>query len=94
MTAGVAVAKDERKRVPVPYVRSKRLLSIYILNMKFARRKSVAKKIAEGSHASLKRTLKSSLPYLRAGCKVNPAFAASVAEEFGLDEEEAEWLAR
>lgn len=94
MTAGVAVAKDARKKLPVIYERSKRLLSIYILNMKYAKRKSIAQKMSSITHCSSKRCLKDSLPFMRYACRANKEIAASIVDQCGLDDEEAEWITR
>lgn len=94
MSAGIAVSKDERKRLPVDYVRSKRLLSIYILNMKHAKRKAIAKKIAEHNHGSVRQVLQDTLPYLRVTCKKDAGFLKNLTEECELDDEEVEWLTR
>ena len=94
MTAGVASAKDQRKRQPVKYERSKRLLSIYIMNMKYAKRKSIAQKLAIATHTSKKRALQDSMPFLVRAGKRNPAFAESFSKECDLDDEEIEWLRR
>ena len=93
-TAGVASAKDQRKREPVKYERSKRLLSIYIMNMKYAKRKSIAQKLANATHSSRKRALQDAMPYVARAVKKNPAFAKSFAKMCDLDDEEIEWLGR
>ena len=92
ITAGLAVAKDQRKKVPIAYERSKRLLSIYIMNMKFAKRKAIAAKLAKATHSSSRRALQDAIPFLRAACRKSPDFAKSFAEQCELDDEELDWL--
>ena len=92
MTAGVASAKDTKNAGAVKYEQTTRLLKIWQANMKYAHRKAIAEKIAEKTHCSIKRAIKSSLPYLKAAFKENSEFAAQLSEELKLDEEEIDWL--
>ncbi len=94
ITAGIAVAKDERSKTPPKYERSSRLLKIWMSNMKYNKRKNIALKIAQATHSSAKTVLHHTLPWLQAVCKKQPEFAQQFAEELELDEDELAWLTK
>lgn len=86
LTVGVALAKDAKYEQFVPYKPTQRLLTIWRLNMKNAKKKSIAEKIAAATHCGTREAMKV-VPYFRSLCK-----NATVAEELGLTEEEKEWI--
>lgn len=90
MTAGVAVSNDERSKTPIGYKQSGRFLSIWIMNQKYAKRKSIGEKIAEKTHCSISEAIQDTVPFLK------PMFekgkGKEIAEELGLDSEEIAWL--
>lgn len=90
LTAGVAVAKDERSKLPPKYEQTTRLLKIWMANQKYNKRRLVAQKIAEATHCSTKTALHHSMPWLQVIIKSKPDLAQQLAEELGLDEEEVE----
>lgn len=92
LSAGVAVSKDEKYRKFVQYGPTKRLLKLWMANQKYAKRKSIAEKIAEKTHSSAKRVMKDTLPYFQEIFRKNKALASVMAEELNLGEEEVEWL--
>jgi replication factor C large subunit len=92
LTAGIAVAKDEKSKVPPSYERSGRLLKIWMANMKYAKRKAIAQKIAQATHTSSKTVIHHTLPWLQVVIKNQPAHAQKLIEELDLDDEEVEWL--
>jgi len=94
MSAGVAVSKTEKNRKPVEYKQASRLLKIWIMNQKYAKRKAIAKKIAERTHCSTSEALQHTIPFIKLIFQKNREMAAELAEEFELDSEEAEWLER
>jgi len=94
MTGGVAVSKSEKNRNPVEYKQNSRLLSIWIMNQKYAKRNSIAQKIAEKNHCSVKEALQSTIPYIKIVFQKNKKLAGKIADEFGFDEDEIEWLER
>jgi replication factor C large subunit len=94
LTAGIAVAKDAKSATPPKYEQSKRLLAIWMANMKYNKRKNIALKIAQATHSSTAQVIQDTLPWLQAVAKKNPAFAQKFAEELDLDEEEAGWLVK
>ncbi len=91
LTAGVAVAKDEKYPGATTYERTKRLLKIWQANMKYAKRKAIASKLAEATHCSTKRALQV-LPYVKEAAKHDAAYAQALAEELELDDDELGWL--
>ena len=92
LTAGIAVAKDERSKTPPKYERSSRLLKIWMANMKYSKRKAIAHKLANATHSSERMVLQHTLPWLQVVVKKNPDAAAKLGEELDLDEEELAWL--
>jgi len=94
LTAGIAVAKDEKSSSPPKYEQSKRLLTIWMANMKYNKRKIIAHKIAEATHSSTRHVIQHTLPWLQVAVKKKPDFAQKFAAELDIDEEEMEWLMR
>jgi len=92
LTAGVACAKDKKYPGVIEYERTRRLLMIWQANMKYAKRKAIAGKIASKTHCSTKRALQSTLPYIKAIFQNNKAVAESLADEFDFDDDEVSWL--
>jgi len=74
LTAGVSVAKDEKYPGMITYERTKRLLKIWQANMKYAKRKAIAQKLAEKTHCSSKRALQM-LPYVKESVKNDSEYA-------------------
>jgi len=64
LTAGVALAKDEKYAGMPEYVRNSRLLSIWMANQKHMKRKAIAEKIGGKTHCSKKRAF-SEVLYVR-----------------------------
>ncbi|MBU4493031.1 MAG: replication factor C large subunit [Nanoarchaeota archaeon] len=92
ISAGVAVAKDEKYRGFTSYKPTTRILKLWRANMKYQKRKSIASKIAEKTHTSSKRALQDTLPYLSLIFKKNKELSGKLAKEFELDKDEVEWL--
>jgi replication factor C large subunit len=91
LTGGVAIAK-KRKYEGVPnYSQPSRLLKIWIANSRNARKKGIASKLAAKTNESVKKTIRQTMPYLRIICR-DPAAAKRMAAEYGLTDEETEWL--
>ena len=55
---------------------------------------AIAEKIAEKTHASKKRALQDTLPYLKPVFKKNKKEAEKLSHYFELDSEQVEWLRR
>lgn len=92
ISAGVAVAKDEKYKGFTSYKPTTRILKLWRANMKYQKRKSIASKIAEKTHTSSKRALQDTLPYLSLIFKKNKELSGKLAKEFELDKDEVEWL--
>lgn len=89
-TAGIALAKDRKNSSVIEYKQSKRPLKYWLANMKNARRKALAEKIAPFFHVSKRKAFKDVVPFLSHLFRHGDAF--SVASELGLNEEEVNWL--
>lgn len=94
LTAGIATAKDEKYKGTIKYTETKRLLKIWMANMKFAKRKAIAAKIAEQTHTSSSRVLKDTLPYLQVIFRKNKKLGEEIAESLNLEPEELAWLSK
>jgi replication factor C large subunit len=91
ITAGVAVSKDKKYDKFVEYKPTGRLLKIYWANIKNAKRKAIAGKIAEATHSSVKDVIKQ-IDYFRFIFRNNRTMAEKIAEEIDLNSEEIEFL--
>ena len=89
LTAGISSAKEEKNPQFVPYQRTMRLLKIWQANMKYAKKKEIAAKLALKTHTSSKLAMQQ-VPYFQAMFKkeVNER----MANELELSAEEVEWL--
>jgi len=94
ISAGVAVAKDEKYKGFTSYKPTTRILKLWRANMKYQKRKNIASKIAEKTHTSSKRALQDTLPYLSLIFKKNKELSGRLAQEFELDKDEIEWLSK
>ncbi len=92
LTAGVAVAKDEKQKAFVKYMPTMRLLRIWQVNMKIQKKKSIASKIAEKTHTSIKRAMKDSYPYLKQLIAADGEAARRMVAELDLSKEEIDYL--
>ncbi len=92
LSAGVAVAKDQKYPGIINYTPTTRILKIWQANMKYQKRKAIAEKLAPLMHSSMKRTIKE-LPFLQVLFKKNTASSKAIADAADLDPEEVEWLA-
>lgn len=92
LSAGIATAKDEKYKQFVKYAPTQRLLSLWRANMKYQKRKSIAGKIAEKTHASVKDTIKDSLPFVQLMIINDKKLGSLIAEDLDLDSEEIAWM--
>ena len=92
MTAGVALAKQEKHKQFISYKRSTRILEIWKVSQKNKMKKAIASKIASQTHTSTKQTIKNILPYISVIFKKNKQQTAALANSFDLDKEEVEFL--
>ncbi len=86
LSAGISLAKEEPYKTYIAYKRTMRLLRIWQLNMKHAKRKSIAEKIAKNTHMSVKAVLKNFHMY--------KTFLAgeAIIKELELDVEEVNYI--
>ncbi|MFH1053912.1 MAG: replication factor C large subunit [Candidatus Woesearchaeota archaeon] len=94
ITAGIAVAKDEKYKTYVKYSPTTRILKLWRAKMKYMKRKAIAEKIAEKTHSSSKYVIKSTLPYIQEMCRTSKKERKKMAEYFDLGKEEVEWLVK
>jgi replication factor C large subunit len=85
LTAGISTAKEQRNTEFVQYKPTMRLLRIWQSNMKNAKKKEIAKKLAERTHVST-RVAMQYIPYLQ------KYWNNSIAEELDLTADEIGWL--
>ncbi len=93
LTAGIAVAKDDKYKGVTKYSQSSRILQIWIANQKNAKKRAIAEKVAVKTHTSTKRAM-ADIPFLQQLAINNPAGFASIADYYDLDREEVAWLKR
>lgn len=92
MTAGVALAKTEKYKKFIKYTPTTRILKMWQANMKYGKRKEIARKIATFTHSSEKQVIKDVLPYLKLIFERNKAYGKRIAEELEFDNAEIAWL--
>lgn len=91
LTAGISSAKDERNQDFVTYKQTMRLLRMWQANMKFARKKEIASKLAEKTHTS-NRAAMQQIFYLQEIFRHRAE--AGIPADLDLSDEEMEWLRR
>jgi len=91
LSAGIATAKDEKYPGMQTYEQTKRLLMIWMANMKYQKRKAIALKVAEKTHTSTKTAIQDTIPYLQFMFR-NDELGNQLAESFDLEPEEVAWL--
>lgn len=89
LTAGISSAKEKKNTEPAYYQPTMRFLRMWQANMKWAKKKEIAAKLAGKTHASQKAALQQ-LPYLQAIFRGGAE--ESIINELDLSEEEVEWL--
>jgi len=94
LSAGVAVAKDEKYKSFVNYKPTTRILKLWIAKQKNLKKKSIAEKIGDKTHTSTRRALQDTLPYLRPIYKKNRKESDKLTHYLDLDSEQVEWLRR
>jgi len=92
LTIGVALAKDEKYRGSVKYVRPKRILEIWKANRANALRNAICERIAEETHTSTRAARLHTLPYLLHMSRTRGG--TELAESLGLSADEVAWLQR
>lgn len=89
LTAGISSAKEEKNTEFVKYRRTMRLLRIWQSNMKNAKKKEIAKKLAIATHTS-SRVAREQIPYLQQIFRKGAG--SEIAEELELSDDEVGWL--
>jgi len=92
LSAGVALAKDEKYKTLIDYKQSTRILKLWLAKQRNAKKKAIAEKIADKTHTSSKRALQDTLPYLKPVFQKNKAEAEKITHYLDLDNEQVEWL--
>jgi replication factor C large subunit len=85
LTAGISAAKEQRNPNFVQYKPTMRFLQIWQANMRNAKKKEIAIKLAKATHVSTK-VARAQIPYL---CKY---INSEIADELDLSNEEVTWL--
>lgn len=93
LTAGVAVAKDEKYQKFTQYKPTTRILKLWQAKQKYEKRKAIAAKVAAKTHTSTRDALQNHLPYLQVIFSKDKAMGGKIAKELDLEKEEVEWLA-
>ena len=91
ITAGIATSKDKKYDDYVEYKPTRKLLKIYWANIKNAKKKSIAQKIAYNTHTSTKDAVKN-IRYFNIIFQKDKEMSDKITEELDLDKEEIEWL--
>ena len=94
LSAGIALAKDEKYKSFINYKPTSRILKLWIAKQKNLKKKSIAERIGEKTHTSTKRALQDTLPYLKPIFKYHKKEADKLAAYLDLDSEQVEWLKR
>ncbi|MBR9675443.1 replication factor C large subunit [Candidatus Woesearchaeota archaeon] len=92
ITAGIALSKDEKYKKFEKYTPTMRILRLWQFNMRFAKRKEIARKIGLATHTSQKYAIKNVLPYWKKMFEANTPTSRLIAEELEFDDGEVEWL--
>ncbi len=92
LSAGVAVSKMQRNKNPVMYQRTQRILKMWIAKQKYAKRFSIAEKIAAKNHVSSSYAIQHVVPYVKHIFRNNQAMREQMIAEFEFDADEVGWL--
>lgn len=94
ITAGIALAKNEKYPGYTAYTPTKRILARWIANNKNRTMNEITEKLAKKTHTSVSRTRKEYMPFISYASHKNRKMADSIASELGLSSEEHAWLVR
>ncbi len=86
MSAGIAVSKQAKSNAFVSYKRTERILKLWRANMKYNKRKEIAKKLSKELHISSKKLVKDVMPYMQI------MYKKGIDLGFELEQEEIDWL--
>lgn len=88
LSAGIALAKDEKYTVPPNYRQSMRPLTYWKANMTYGKRNSIAEKIAAKTNSSVRRAKQDTMPLLMQAIVKD----TSLQKEFEITKDELMWL--
>ncbi|MBN1645910.1 replication factor C large subunit [Candidatus Woesearchaeota archaeon] len=92
LSAGIALAKDEKYKTMTEYKPTSRILKLWMASQRNMKKKAISEKIGEKTHTSRKRAMQDTLPYLRAVFRNNKKEGERLSEFLDLDREQIEWL--
>ncbi|MBI3032336.1 replication factor C large subunit [Candidatus Woesearchaeota archaeon] len=92
LSSGIALSKSEKYKGFVQYGPTKRILKLWQVNMKYAKRKAIAAKIAAKTHSSSRRVIQDTLLYVQVMMKKSKSYCDAFTKEFDLDQEEVGWI--
>jgi replication factor C large subunit len=90
---GISAAKEKKYSGIANFRRSSRILKLFIANMKYRKRLSIAQKVAENLHSSVRKEVKQ-IPYLKTIFKNDKKSAKSISDDLELSIEESDWLSQ
>lgn len=90
---GISKAKEKKYSGIANYRRSGRILKLFIANMKYRKRLSIAQKVAENLHSSIRKEVQQ-MPYLKTIFKHDKKAARGISEDLELSTEESAWLSQ
>ncbi len=93
LTAGIALAKEEKYPGAPRFKRSSRPLMIWMAKQRNAKKRAIAEKLAAATHTSTKRVLNDVLLFRPLFVQGGPA-AEAMAAALELEPEERDWLAK
>ncbi len=89
LTIGVSLSKEKKYASAIEYKRTSIGLKIWQMNMKFAKKKSIAQKLAENTHMSKKLAF-DQVNYLK--FMINGSSKQDIISQLDLDDAEIKWL--
>jgi len=92
-TSGLTVAKTEPYKTHSFYTQTPRLLKIWQVNMSNAKRKTIAQKIADGTHCSAKVAF-GQIDYYKIMFKQKSSMCDAISNQLEFDDAERSWLSR
>ena len=92
LTAGIALSKYEKYVNGVIYNEPKRILKMWIIKQKNAKREAILSKISDKTHTSKKKVLRDTYPYIKYMFEQSSTEIDSISDYFELDKEEIKYL--
>ncbi len=92
LSAGIALAKDEKYGGWTKYQRSQKPLKIWRANNKLKKKKDIAHKVATKTHTSISRAMQDTIPFFKLPFNKNESFATDITGFFDLSDDEVDWM--